>query len=402
MDISAFQREWLIKGKVDFDHHFAYQCVDLVRQYFYQLFGLGNSAGGGNAIDYWTNTPSGVLTKFDKISSNHPRSGDVVVLYGVGGNVYGHIGIATGAVNGDKFEMLEQNGSTGNGSGTGPDAIRTRYIARSRIAGLLRPKAPAPPADGPSLPMPSGDFYNMPKGASFWGLEASWGLPHGTLNQLNPGVDPRRIAIGQVIRIRAARPAPAPAPTPVDDEFYTIQKGDTFWDLETSWGLAHGTLSSWNLGINPRLLSVGMKIRRRAPVLATALALAAPDSHPAAAGKEVVLAADPTEPAPVVKEELPKPTFPEPVLVPASPIGPATLDQVNSYIPRHPKPEVVTEQTWFRRTFTKEKILKDLTALGLFVGSVMAWLADNHALVAALLSTLGGVVFGENRFKVKK
>ena len=148
-DITNFKNKWLGQ-RVDFDHRYAYQCVDLVRQYLYECYGLGDSAGGGNAIDYWTNTPRGVLTKFDRVEGSAARNGDIVVMRGLADNPYGHIGIATGGMNDTKVEILEQNGSTGNGSGVGPDAIRTRWVDRTRIPGLLRPKEAAPaPAPAP-------------------------------------------------------------------------------------------------------------------------------------------------------------------------------------------------------------------------------------------------------------
>jgi hypothetical protein len=143
-DFNSFKNKWLAEGKADFDHSFGYQCVDLVRYYFYENYGLGNEAGGvPYAISYWTDTPQGVLNKFDRIDGSNARQGDVVILRTAGRNDYtppGHIGLATGNINDANVEILEQNGSTGGGSGIGPDAIRTRYVERSRVAGLLRPK----------------------------------------------------------------------------------------------------------------------------------------------------------------------------------------------------------------------------------------------------------------------
>jgi hypothetical protein len=73
------------------------------------------------------------------------EQGDIVILYGLHSNADGHIGLATGNQNSTQFELLEQNGQTGNGSGLEGDAIRTRYIDKSRIAGVLRPKTVIPP-----------------------------------------------------------------------------------------------------------------------------------------------------------------------------------------------------------------------------------------------------------------
>lgn len=149
MTYADFEAKWL-GGKVDYDGVYQYQCVDLTKQYMAEVFGMKPGAWG-NAIDYWTKTHPGVLERFDKVANSDAKRGDIVVINGLSGNPYGHIGIATGAIDGVNVEILEQNGSTGGGSGTGKDAIRKRFIPRSRVAGLLRPKAPAaPPAPAPA------------------------------------------------------------------------------------------------------------------------------------------------------------------------------------------------------------------------------------------------------------
>jgi hypothetical protein len=132
-------RSKYIGQRVDYDKIFQYQCVDLIRQYFYECFDFPGGGGVPSAITYWTGTPNDVLGKFIRVGSSDAQKGDVVILWGLAGNEHGHIGIATGQQTGTQVEILEQNGYTGNGSGEGGDAIRTRFIDKSRIAGLLRP-----------------------------------------------------------------------------------------------------------------------------------------------------------------------------------------------------------------------------------------------------------------------
>lgn len=43
-------------------------------------------------------------------------------------------------------------------------------------------------------------------------------------------------------------------------EYYTIKKGDTFWDIESKYGLTHGTLAKLNPDVNPNKLKIGQKI----------------------------------------------------------------------------------------------------------------------------------------------
>jgi hypothetical protein len=150
-DFDSFQTEWLGRS-IDFDHVYAYQCVDLILQYIYECYGINGAYG--NAIDYWNTPDAKLLTKFYKWQGNDIQKGDIAIFHGLPGNPYGHIGIATGNTTANQLEILEQNGATGNGSGTDGNAIRTRYIDRSRLAGLLRPMVTSAPAAPPPPPAP--------------------------------------------------------------------------------------------------------------------------------------------------------------------------------------------------------------------------------------------------------
>lgn len=46
-----------------------------------------------------------------------------------------------------------------------------------------------------------------------------------------------------------------------DNNIYTIKTGDSFWKLENEWGLPYGTLQKLNPKVNPRKLKVGQKIK---------------------------------------------------------------------------------------------------------------------------------------------
>jgi hypothetical protein len=135
----SFENEWLGKW-VDYDKEYGYQCVDLIKQYMHECYGL-TPGTWGDAIKYWTNTAPAILTKFAKEATSVAQAGDVVVFWGLPGNSAGHIGIATGNENGLQVEVLEQDGHTGTGAQVPGNQIRTRYIDRSRVAGILRPVA---------------------------------------------------------------------------------------------------------------------------------------------------------------------------------------------------------------------------------------------------------------------
>lgn len=151
MSYISFRNKWIGK-RVDYDRVYGYQCVDLIKQYMAEEKGLKPGAWG-NAIDYWYSTNATVLKHYDKLSTSQARQGDIVIFKGINGNPYGHIGICDSNMSSWSVSVptLEQNGSTGNGSGVGGDAIRVRNIARWRVVGVLRPKEAKPVLKMPAV-----------------------------------------------------------------------------------------------------------------------------------------------------------------------------------------------------------------------------------------------------------
>lgn len=165
-----FINQWLGR-RVDYDHVFNYQCVDLVKQYLYQSLGL-QPGSWGDAKQYWQNPNPKILEKMDKIATTGVKAGDIVPLKPVNSqasHAAGHIGIATGAQTGDAVEILEQNGSTGNGSGAGKDAIRKRFVPKSRVYGVLRAKSPAATAYVPHMETVKPGTWNVRSAPSMSG-----------------------------------------------------------------------------------------------------------------------------------------------------------------------------------------------------------------------------------------
>lgn len=122
------------------------------------------------------------------------------------------------------------------------------------IMNLLTEKMPSAPTPTP-VPTPSpANTYVIRSGDTYWGLEAQHNWPHGTLLALNPGTNPTDLQIGQVIHV------PGDAPVEHQPQTYVIKAGDTFWALETHFGLSHGTLQHLNPGVNPRKLQIGQTI----------------------------------------------------------------------------------------------------------------------------------------------
>lgn len=146
-DYKSFKDEWNGR-RIDYDHVYSYQCVDLILEYYKEIAGQASGIWG-NAIDYWTKPTAAQVSVSDRVGAGDVKQGDVVVLSGLAGNPYGHIGIFD--TNGSTtFRMLEQNGA-GSGTGTGKDAVGVwRDIPKSRILGGWRLRGAAAPTVPPA------------------------------------------------------------------------------------------------------------------------------------------------------------------------------------------------------------------------------------------------------------
>ena len=155
-----FKNAWLGR-RVDYDHVFSFQCVDEILQWCYEN---GISSGiWGNAIDYATRPTPTFLANFTQVSDYKP--GDVVVLFGLPGNPYGHIGLVDSDTP-TTVKLLEQN-AMGTATGTGRDAIGVyRDIPKSRVAAVWRLKS----AVAPPPPPPARLSVHLPGTVQSWRL----------------------------------------------------------------------------------------------------------------------------------------------------------------------------------------------------------------------------------------
>lgn len=153
-----------------------YQCVSLIKEYLKEDYNL-DVPYPGNAVDFWYKTNATLLTKFYRVESSEAIQGDIVVLHTLGytdGTEPGHIGIATGNIDASNVEILEQNGATGGGTGLGGDAIRTRYVPRTRVAGLLRPTMSPVPPPAPINPVTYQDAPEAPHDVQVNKVDTPW------------------------------------------------------------------------------------------------------------------------------------------------------------------------------------------------------------------------------------
>lgn len=110
------------------------------------------------------------------------------------------------------------------------------------------------PAKAPTKPTDT-TTYTIKEGDNFWNLEEKNHWAHGILQKLNPKVDPNRLKVGQKIKVPGKAKVKASKV-----KTYVIKKGDTFWELEEKHGWKHGTLQKLNPKVDPNSLKVGQKI----------------------------------------------------------------------------------------------------------------------------------------------
>lgn len=110
-------------------------------------------------------------------------------------------------------------------------------------------------------PCPGGTHYRIQPGDSYYGLARRFGTTVEALYAANPGVDPANLIIGQVICI----PVP-PTPGPCPGGFqYVIRSGDTFYSIARRYGISVEALVAANPGVDPDRLRVGQVICVPAP-----------------------------------------------------------------------------------------------------------------------------------------
>ena len=138
---------------IDYDGVAGYQCVDLIKHYLRDVFGIYAGAWG-HAKDYWNITNRANVSDYFYNVPNTPdlivERGDIVVWGAMPGNPYGHvaIGLGLGDVNG--FQSLDQNW----GNNFQEQAVRQIGHNFNYVIGVLRVRdksildgAPTPPPE---------------------------------------------------------------------------------------------------------------------------------------------------------------------------------------------------------------------------------------------------------------
>ena len=124
--------------KVDWDKVYGPQCVDLFRQYNYDVWGIkehtGSCATSGGAKDLYLDYDKMPLEKkyFKRGPGRSCVAGDVLIWNGSATNKYGHVAICLGKL-GNSLIIFEQDGFK-------QDGAKINVRSRDNLLGYLRKK----------------------------------------------------------------------------------------------------------------------------------------------------------------------------------------------------------------------------------------------------------------------
>jgi LysM repeat protein len=110
--------------------------------------------------------------------------------------------------------------------------------------------------------------YTVQEGDLLYNLALRYNTTVEEIAALNPRINPDSLVIGDLLRIPAALPPTPQAPTPTfgaAERAYTVLAGDTLYDLAARLGTSVGAIAALNPGIDPQRLPVGQVIRIPAP-----------------------------------------------------------------------------------------------------------------------------------------
>lgn len=243
---------------VDFDKKYGAQCVDLFNYYNTEVVGapfIGTPVTGGARDLYEVDSPAR-NQYYKRLSANSQLQAGDVLIYGAPNGRYvengvqqflGHVRMYIG-----DGQFIEQNGKIAGKTIVDSDKV-------GGLLGILRPLrfiGENSPQDVPPATTTK-NKHTIQKDDTFWGLEEANGWPHGTLQNLNPDLDAKKLQIGSEINIpEAAKETPKS-----EERYYTVLPGDTYWGLEDAWQLPHGRLQELNPQYPARELPVGARIR---------------------------------------------------------------------------------------------------------------------------------------------
>jgi len=127
--------------------------------------------------------------------------------------------------------------------------IDPNYLRIGQIICIPRTSSPAP--------CPPNTFsYTIVGGDTLYSLAARYNTTVQAITDVNPGIDPNSLRIGQIICIPRTTPSACPSGTTA----YTIVAGDTLYSIAIRYSTTVQAILAVNPSINPNNLQVGQRI----------------------------------------------------------------------------------------------------------------------------------------------
>ncbi|EFL52844.1 Peptidoglycan-binding lysin domain protein [Solidesulfovibrio fructosivorans JJ]] len=153
-----------------------------------------------------------------------------------------------------------------------PEPAKPR-TAKPQAAKPAVAKAQARPAKTPEVAVAAAKpaspataaAYTVADGDTLWSVAKRLGVSADALTQANPGVDPRRMSIGQSLSVPAGGAMVAAAASATQSALaaghgHIVAEGDNYWSVARRYDVSVAALTAANPGVDPTRLRIGQEL----------------------------------------------------------------------------------------------------------------------------------------------
>ncbi|MED4068654.1 N-acetylmuramoyl-L-alanine amidase [Priestia megaterium] len=132
-------------------------------------------------------------------------------------------------------------------------------VATEHVKGICKylnvtyKEATPPSTPNQSVSQPTSGTHTIVKGDTLTKIADKYGVTVDAIKKENPGVEPTKLQIGQIIKL----------PSNIKPTTHTILKGDTYTKIADKYGVSIDSLKKLNPGVDPTKLQIGHVIKIR-------------------------------------------------------------------------------------------------------------------------------------------